>query len=75
MSLIDCKKNTKYIVTKLDTIGSLRQRLVSFGFMRGAIVQYISSTNLNKTYKIKVDKMHIALRKEEAEKIQVKIIL
>lgn len=74
MNLTECQQQIKYLVTKVNAKGSLKQRLVSFGFMKGAIIEYISSTNLKKTYKIKVDKMYIALRREEAETIDIKVI-
>lgn len=69
--IIDCIRNKSYIIKKLHTTGALRQRLVSFGILKGIEIQYLSSTNLNATYEIRVGKMNIALRKEEAEKIEV----
>jgi len=70
-SIIDCVKNKSYIIKKLHTTDALRQRLVSFGILKGVEIQYLSSTNLNATYEIRVGKMNIALRQEEAEKIEV----
>jgi len=69
--IIDCVKNKSYIIKKLHTTGALRQRLVSFGILKGVEIKYLSSTNLNATYEIKVGKMNIALRQEEARKIEV----
>ena len=69
--IIDCIRNKSYIIKKLHTTGALRQRLVSFGILKGVEIKYLSSTNLNATYEIRVGKMNIALRQEEAEKIEV----
>jgi len=69
--IIDCVRNKSYIIKKLHTTGALRQRLVSFGILKGVEIKYLSSTNLNATYEIKVGKMNIALRQEEARKIEV----
>ena len=69
--IIDCIMNKSYVIKKLHTTGALRQRLVSFGILKGVAIKYLSSTNLNATYEIRVGKMNIALRKDEAEKIEV----
>jgi len=69
--IIDCIRNKSYIIKKLHTTGALRQRLVSFGILKGVEIKYLASTNLNATYEIRVGKMNIALRKDEAEKIEV----
>jgi ferrous iron transport protein A len=71
MTLADCKLNHPYIVKKLHTQGALRQRLISFGILKGVDVSCLAYTNLKSTYEIKVGKMTIALRKEEAGKIEV----
>ena len=71
MSIIDADINQEYIVKRLHTQGALRQRLVSFGILKGAKVKYLNHTALKGTWEIRVGKMHIALRKEEAEKIEV----
>lgn len=69
--ITDCIRNKSYIIKKLHTTGALRQRLVSFGILKGVEIKYLSSTNLNATYEIRVGKMNIALRQEEAIKIEV----
>jgi ferrous iron transport protein A len=70
-TIVDCEVNKPYIVKKLHTEGALRQRLISFGILKGEKITYLSSTALKNTYKIKVGKMSIALRLEEARKIEV----
>ena len=71
MTIIECNIGQSYIVKKLHTTGALRQRLISFGILKGAQIKYLAHTNLKGTYEIQVGKMNIALRKEEAMKIEV----
>ncbi|WP_121626984.1 FeoA family protein [Poseidonibacter antarcticus] len=70
-TIVDCAINKSYLIKKLHTTGALRQRLISFGILKGVEIKYLSSTNLHATYEIQVGKMIIALRKEEAMKIEV----
>lgn len=71
MTIVECEINKTYIVKKLHTTGALRQRLISFGILKGAKIKYLAHTSLKETYEIQVGKMNIALRKDEAEKIEV----
>ena len=73
-TIIDVKKNKKYRVEKLHTSGVLRQRLVSFGITKGVEIELLNHTNLKGTYEVKVGKMTMALRKEEAQNIEVEKI-
>ncbi len=70
-TIIDVEKNKKYVVKKLHTSGVLRQRLTSFGIVKGVEIELLNHTNLKGTYEVKVGKMTIALRKEEAQNIEV----
>ena len=70
-TIIDCEINKQYVIKKLHTTGALRQRLISFGLIKGSNIKYLTSTRLKNTYEIQVGKMNIALRKDEANKIEV----
>jgi len=70
-TILDCKKDKTCIVKKLHTTGALRQRLISFGILKSVEIKYLAHTNLKGTYEIQVGQMNIALRKEEAIKIEV----
>jgi ferrous iron transport protein A len=70
-SIIECEVDKSYLVKKLHTSGALRQRLVSFGILKGIQIRYLAHTGLRGTYNIQVGKMNIALRKEEAQMIEV----
>lgn len=70
-TIVDIEKNKKYIVKKLHTTGVLRQRLISFGIIKGVEIGLLNYTALKGTYEIKVGKTTIALRKEEAQNVEV----
>ncbi len=70
-TIIDCELNRAYLVKKLHTSGALRQRLISFGILKGVKIKYLAHTSLKGTYDIQVGKMNIALRKQEAQMIEV----
>jgi len=72
--LLECQKGEKIEILKLDANGELKQRLISFGIMKGAIVQVLEQAPRKKTIEVKVGKMRVALRAEEAELIEVKNI-
>ena len=69
--LYRCKRGDRVKVTKLDAKGELKQRLISFGIMKEAIVEVLEHAPRKKTIEIKVGKMRIALRAEEADLIEV----
>ncbi len=71
MSIIDAEIEKEYMVKHLHTQGALRQRLISFGILKGVKIKYLNHTALKKTMEIRVGKMNIALREEEAAKIEV----
>jgi ferrous iron transport protein A len=66
-----CSKGGVATVAKINATGPLKQRLISFGLMKGAEVKMLECALTNSTYEIKVGNMSIALRKEEAELIEV----
>jgi len=70
--LLDCDKGEKVKVAKLNADLELKQRLISFGIMKDALVEVIEQAPRKKTIEIKVGKMRLALRSEEAALIEVK---
>ena len=70
-TLLDCKKTCKVRVIKLNAAAELKQRLISFGIMKGAEVEVLEHAPAKKTIEVKVGKMRIALRDQEAELIEV----
>jgi ferrous iron transport protein A len=69
--LTDCTKGCTATVVKLHAEGALKQRLVSFGVMKGAKIQILGFAPAKSTVEIKVGRMNLALRKEEAGLIEV----
>ena len=72
MNLLECKQNDLLEVVKLHTQGVLKQRLISFGVIKGTVISLLGYSPTKSTIEIKVGKMNIALRKEEAKAIEVK---
>ncbi len=71
--LTQCVKGSACTVMKLHATGPLKQRLMSFGMARGVDVELIEYSPTKSTVEVKVGKMRIALRKEEADLIEVEI--
>ena len=73
-TLLDCHKACKVQVVKLNAKTDLKQRLISFGIMKGASIEILEHAPAKSTIEIKVGKMRIALRAEEAKLIEVEKI-
>lgn len=69
--LVDCKKTCIVRVVKLNADAELKQRLISFGIMKNAILEVLEHAPAKSTIEVKVGKMRIALRAKEAELIEV----
>lgn len=66
-----CTKGGMATVVKINATGPLKQRLISFGLMKGAEVKMLECSPTKSTFEIKVGNVSLALRKEEAELIEV----
>jgi len=69
--LTQCEKGSSCRVVKIHATGALKQRLISFGMMKGVDVEILEYSTRKSTFEVKVGKMRIALRKEEAELIEI----
>jgi ferrous iron transport protein A len=74
MRLSDLKKGDRAVIKRIDADGALKQRLSSFGVGRGAELVIETYSIGRKTYEIIVNDTMIALRNEEAERIDVEKI-
>ena len=72
--LIDCHKACRVKVVKLNAKSELKQRLISFGIMKEAVIEVLEHAPAKSTIEIKVGKMRIALRDKEAQLIEVEKI-
>lgn len=66
-----CTKGGKASVAKINATGALKQRLISFGLMKGAEITMLECGLTKSTFEIKIGSVNIALRREEAELIEV----
>ena len=73
-TLKDCKKSCKARIVKINAESDLKQRLISFGIMKGAVIEVLEHTPRKSTIEIKVNKMQIALRDKEAKDIEVEVL-
>lgn len=73
-TLLDCEKTSKVKVIKLKAEKTLKQRLISFGIMKGAVIEVLEHAPGKSTIEIKVGKMKTALRAEEAQMVKVEKI-
>lgn len=69
--LTACTKGGIATVVKIHASGALKQRLISFGIMRGSDIAMLECSPTKSTFEIKVGSVSIALRKEEAQLIEV----
>jgi len=73
-TLIDCNKGCKVKVLKINAQSDLKQRLISFGIMKEAVIDILEHAPGKSTIEVKVANMRIALRAQEAQMIEVEIL-
>ncbi|MFY9143780.1 FeoA family protein [Sulfuricurvum sp.] len=66
-----CSKGGMATVVRIKATGPLKQRLISFGLMKGSEVKMLECGITKSTFEIKVGNVSLALRREEAELIEV----
>ncbi len=74
MKLSELKKGERAIVKKIDGSKEIRQRFASFGLLKGAELELIDYTMTKSNLEIMVGNTLLALRKEEADNIEVEVI-
>ena len=74
MVLSDLRKGNQAEVVKINADKALRDRLTSFGVMRGEIISVKGCSLAKQTMEIEVGSTLIAVRADEAEKIEVEQI-
>lgn len=70
-TLIDCKKSCTVKVVKLNADPELKRRLISFGIMKDATLEVLEHAPAKSTIEVKVGKMRVALRAQEAGLVEV----
>jgi len=71
MHLIDLKKGEKAAIVRIEADKALKDRLNSFGIMRGEELTVKGCSLAKQTIEIEVGSTHIALRADEAKMIEV----
>ncbi len=74
MHLNELSKKDRAVIKKVNASSELRHRLNSFGVMRGVEIEVKAFSLKKQTIEIEVNHSHIALRFEEAQKIEVEKI-
>jgi ferrous iron transport protein A len=74
MKLSEAKIGENFKVKRLNADSELKQRLISFGIMKEAIVEILEHSAGKSTIEVRVGKMTIALRAKEAEMIEVEAL-
>jgi Fe2+ transport system protein FeoA len=69
--LTECDPGCTGTIVKIHAKDALKQRLISLGIMKNAAVTVMAKTAGKSTIEIKIGKIQLALRKEEAELIEV----
>ena len=72
MTLNELKIKESAEIKSINCDNVLKNRLYSFGIIKGAIVKIEELTLTKSTIEIKINQSKIALRLSEAEKIEVK---
>ena len=74
MLLTDLKKHQKAVVKKINATPELKQRLFSFGIVKGSPIEVVDCSLNKSTIEIKVGNTLLALRENEAKAIEVEEI-
>ncbi len=71
MKLSECPIGAKVSIVKLHGRGPVRQRLLDMGIGRGAVVRVVRSAPLKDPIEIFVKGANLALRRAEADLVEV----
>ncbi len=71
MTLNDITQSAQLEVTNISVTGSLRQRLYDLGICPGTLITFIRTAPLADPIQIKIGNYHVALRKSEAQYVEV----
>lgn len=71
MTLSDVKINEKATIINIDADKTLKSRLNSFGITKNTKIEVVALTLGKNTIEIKINRLKIALRISEADKIEV----
>ena len=70
-TLFNLKKDEVAIIKKITATGDLRERFISFGITKGSEIALKNCSANRENLEINIDGVYVALRKNEAQKIEV----
>jgi ferrous iron transport protein A len=73
-TLGDLKPGQSCKIRKLHVSGAALQRLITMGFLPGTVIKIIRNAPLLDPFDIQVNQTMVALRKAEANEIEVEIL-
>lgn len=74
MTVDKLKKGQNAIIKNINADKSLKDRLISFGIMQDENIELKTHSLAKNTFEVQVGGTLVALREDEAKKIEVKII-
>lgn len=74
MTLNMLKKRQKAIIVSINAPKVLKDRLTSFGLLKGEKIELRTHSLAKQTFGVVIGQTFIAIRDEEAQKIEVEII-
>ncbi len=74
MKLNELRPKQKAIIRAIGDLGELKDRLTELGVLCGEPVQIVRIAPLGDPLEIRIGDEHLALRREDAEKIEVEAI-
>lgn len=70
-TITSCKRGHSFNIKKIHASGPLKERLMSLGLIKGVELTLLEYAPAKSTVEVKIGRMRIALRKEEANLIEV----
>jgi ferrous iron transport protein A len=70
-TITSCERGKAFKIIKNHAKGPLKERLMSLGLIKGVELTLLEYAPAKSTLEVKVGKMRIALRREEAQLIEV----
>jgi len=75
MTLADLKPGQSGKISKINVAGALKRRLMDMGVVAGTDVRVEKIAPMGDPIEVQIKSYQLSLRKEEADKIEVEVIL
>ena len=74
MTLDKLQKGQKAIIVNINAPKALKDRLTSFGLLKGEEIELKTHSLAKQTFEVAIGQTFVAIRDEEAQKIKVNLI-